>query len=81
MTTVATGRVARLVETGEVRTWADGFGTWHVRVPNGSRSLTTARLAILRELQQRAARCVTVPLPRVAVVKVTETHTIFREDW
>lgn len=35
------------------QTWADGFGRWHVLVPNQSGKRKTARFAIREELSMR----------------------------
>ena len=37
----------------DITTWADGYGVWHARVPNGPDAHKAAKRAILRELRQR----------------------------
>lgn len=65
---------------GTAHTWADGFGTWHARVPNQPhRHEMTAYQAIRAELQARQG----APLPGfgLAVVAEDDTTVTYREDW
>lgn len=71
-------RIASLIEAGEIRTWADGFGVWHARVKNTyAFPMGVARLAIMHELQQRQGAPVAVP--RLVVAERGETHDTYRE--
>lgn len=58
-------------ETGiVVETWADGFGLWHVTVPDSGNDKANRRLAralILWELQQRAPAGEWYQIPAKAV--------------
>jgi len=36
-----------------IDTWADGYGRWHARVPQGPDSAEVARTAIVEQLAQR----------------------------
>jgi hypothetical protein len=67
--------IARSIEEGKIRVWADGFGVWHADIPlikgcghGYSRPLEIARYAIRLMLQERAPRDTYVDPPEVVLV-------------
>jgi hypothetical protein len=66
----------------ETTTWANGFGTWHAKVPNArANPRSVARNAIRQELQDRSAPGEMFRGLRVQLVEKTETHSVYRENW
>lgn len=47
----------------DIRTWADGFGNWHARVPVGSKARRRAREAIRAEIALRSTGLVLLRRP------------------
>lgn len=70
-----------MTETVNVRTWANGFGTWHASVSkNADSPEMVAQAHIMAELLERKD----IPrglVPPVALVEKAETHWVYREDW
>lgn len=61
-------------------TWADGFGTWHARVPaTPHRHEMTAYQAIRQELEARQS----TPVPAFGLVVVSEDaeSIVYAEQW
>lgn len=72
--------IARLLEQGTVRTWADGSGTWHARVPVAfTHPHNLARYAIRLVLQERAPRGAYVDPPTITLVETDEVHHHYQE--
>jgi hypothetical protein len=73
-------RIAELIESGEIRTYADGFGAWHAVVRlSYAFPMGVAKQAIRCELQARAPRGHVVPMPSVIRISNTDTHVTYRE--
>jgi hypothetical protein len=75
--------MARTIEEGRIRVWADGFGIWHARVPlSMAFPMGAAKIAIRLALQERAPRDEQVPMPHVRVVfRDEENNTVeYMED-
>lgn len=85
--------LARHIEEGTIRAWADGFGIWHAVVPVAheeqapeepgfARPYEVARFAIRLCLQQRAPRVTHIDPPLLRVVsRDLEKHTTeYMED-
>jgi hypothetical protein len=66
----------------EIRTWADGFGVWHARVPvtdSRYRDALTAQAAIADELAQREGPQFDRAMVLVERVSGGETTVVYRE--
>lgn len=66
-----------------IKTWTDGFGTWHAAVPltNGDEA-NTAKLLIIDELAQRGDASFAAEHMRVEFKQITNYGmVIFREAW
>lgn len=72
--------IRALIESGDIRTYADSYGIWHAVVKRSyAHPMGVAKLATLCELIDRAPRDADIPLPRVQAVSDSDTHTLYRE--